>query len=224
MNIYGGLGLGVLSPVSKVSAEPASSSGMSGVAYSSGSTEKKASDSSSSGGTSIALPGFSSDGTPHWEEHELPNKEPDTTNNVDPVPEAPQEKQLDVGKLLDYHNEGYKLYDDGEGGLTVDPNSKNNVYDPTKLQSTSGQNAHEAEKKAAQNATKTGSAYTMSGDDYVLDESYFASAQNNTGDNKVAESIAGGGGTVGKDQSADNHNDGYFGGLSNRATPGYTLW
>ena len=237
MNIYGGLGLGIAAPIAKVSAEPASSSGMSGVAYSGSST--KASDSSSdgthmpeypstvggSGGYSegyaqpkkeidtapkkeddgFYLPSFDDDGTPHWKEAEAPA----------------QEKHLDVAKLLEgTHNEGYKLYDDGEGGLTVDPNSKGGIYyGPGSVKTT----APKAKQQTATAALpEVSQIYTMNGDDYSIDNTAFANAQRGTGEDQAAASIAGGSGGGSKRNS--NVNDAIFGGESNKATPGYSLW
>lgn len=236
MNIYGGLGLGIAAPIAKVSAEPASSSGMSGVAYSGSST--KVSDSSSDGtpmpeypstvgggysegyaqpkkeqdttpkqDDGFYIPSFDDDGTPHWKEAELQPQE--------------QEKKLDVAKLLEgTHNEGYKLYDDGEGGLTVDPNSKGGVYyGPGSVKST----APKAKKQTATAALpEVSQIYTMDGDDYSIDNSAFANAQRGTGEDQAAASIAGGSGGGSKRNS--NVNDAIFGGESNKATPGYSLW
>ena len=238
MNIYGGLGLGVLSPVAKVSAEPASSSGMSGVAYSGGST--KVSDSSSDGthmpeypstvgggqtsegyaqprkeqdtapkkeDDGFYIPSFDDNGTPHWKEAE-------------PQPQE-QEKHLDVAKLLEgTHNEGYKLYDDGEGGLTVDPNSKGGIYyGPGSVKTT----APKSKKQTATAALpEVSQIYTMDGDDYSIDNTAFANAQKGTGEDQAAMSIAGGGGGGSKRNS--NVNDAIFGGQSNKANPGYSLW
>lgn len=236
MNIYGGLGLGVLSPVAKVSAEPASSSGMSGVAYSGSSTKvsdssdgthmpeypstvgggysegyaqpKKEQDTTSdNGGGGFYIPSFDDGGTPHWKEAELQPQE--------------QEKKLDVAKLLEgTHNEGYKLYDDGEGGLTVDPNSKGGVYyGPGSVKTT----APKAKQQTATAALpEVSQIYTMDGDDYSIDNTAFANAQRGTGEDQAAASIAGGSGGGSKRNS--NVNDAIFGGESNKATPGYSLW
>ena len=238
MNIYGGLSLGIASPVAKVSAEPASSSGMSGVAYSGSST--KVSDSSSDGthmpeypstvgggysegyaqpkkeqdtspkqDDGFYLPSFDDSGTPHWKEAE-----------PEPQPQE-QERHLDVGKLLEgTHNEGYKLYDDGEGGLTVDPNSKGGIYyGPGSVKST----APKAKKQTATAALpEVSQIYTTDGDDYSIDNTAFANAQMGTGDNQVAASISGSSGGGSKRNS--NVNDAIFGGQSSKANPGYSLW
>ena len=236
MNIYGGLGLGIAAPIAKVSAEPASSSGMSGVVYSGSST--KASDSSSDGthmpeypstvgggysegyaqpkkeqdttpkqDDGFYIPSFDDGGTPHWKEAELQPQE--------------QEKKLDVAKLLEgTHNEGYKLYDDGEGGLTVDPNSKGGVYyGPGSVKSTAPK---AKQQKATAALPEVSQIYTMDGDDYSIDNTAFANAQRGTGEDQAAMSIAGGSGGGSKRNS--NVNDAIFGGESNKATPGYSLW
>lgn len=235
MTIFGGGDYGVASPIAysgsslsgtakKVSdKEPASYSGSvsEGIATASPSKEEK----SSSGGKSIsipsfddsgtphweeaavepenaidiALPGFSDDGTPHWEEHKV------STEGVEPA-----EQHLDVDKLLGYQNEGYKLYSDGEGGFTQDPNSKNGIYYP------------EGSIKSKRQTTTTENQY-MNGDDYVLDDSYFANAQAGTGEAKEAAAVVGGGGGSGKDNSVNNHNDAMFGGEKQKATPGKSL-
>lgn len=240
MNIYGGLGLGIASPIAKVSAEPSSSSGMSGVAYSGSST--KASDSSSDGTHMPEYP--STVGGGYSEGYAQPKKEQDTApdngggggfyipsfedgestpkwKEVEPEQQPQeQEKHLDVKKLLEgTHNEGYKLYDDGEGGLTVDPNSKGGVYyGPGSIKST----APKAKKQTATAALpEVSQIYTTNGDDYDVN-SAFAAAQMNTGDNQVAASISGSRG--GGSNTNSNTNDAIFGGQSNRATPGYSLW
>ncbi len=238
MNIYGGLSLGVASPVSKVSAEPASPSGMSGVAYSSGSTEK---DSSSDGTHMPEYP--STVGGGYSEGYTAPKKEVDTTpkkeedsgfyiptfdDNGTPhwtEPDPPQSQgHLDVGKLLEgTHNEGYKLYSDGEGGFTQDPNSKGGIY--------YGENALAPKSTAPKSKKQTATAalpevsqiYTMNGDDYSIDNTAFANAQAGTGDNQAAASIAGGSGGGGSKRNS-NVNDAIFGGQSNKANPGYSLW
>ena len=162
-------------------------------------------------GIDIALPGFDDNGTPHWEEHKVP------TENAEPV-----EKKLDVEKLLGYHNEGYKLYSDGEGGVTLDPYTKDKVYDPTKIQDYTGQTARDAEKKAAQNATlpEVSGIYKREGDDYSVDNKSkdYVDATNN----QIAASISGSRGNANRNNS--NVNDAIFGGESNKATPGYSLW
>lgn len=238
MNIYGGLGLGIASPISKVSAEPASSSGMSGVAYSSGSAEKKVSDSSSDGAQMLGYP--STVGGGYSEGYTEPKKEVDTTPKkedegfyiptfddngtphwTEPDPPQPQEKTLDVGKLLEGQTEGYKLYSDGEGGFTQDPNSKGGIY--------YGENALDPKSTAPRTKKQTATAalpevsqiYNLNGDDYDVNSAY-AAAQMNTGDNQVAASISGSRG--GGSNTNSNVNDAIFGGQSNRATPGYSLW
>lgn len=216
MNIYGGLSLGVASPVSKVSAEPASSSGMSGVAYSGSSTNtaptKEADTAPKKEDNGFYLPSFDDDGTPHWEEHKV------STEGAEPV----QERHLDVGKLLEGQTEGYRLYSDGEGGFTQDPNSKGGIY--------FGENAlapkSTAPKKTKQTATaalpEVSSIYTTDGDDYSIDSTAFANAQMGTGDNQVAASISGSRG--GGSSTNSNVNDAIFGGQSSKANPGYSLW
>ncbi len=152
------------------------------------------------------IPTFDDNGTPHWTE-----------------PDPPQSQgHLDVGKLLEGQTEGYRLYDDGEGGLTQDPNSKGGIY--------YGENAlapkSTAPKTKKQTATaalpEVSSIYTMDGDDYSFDTNAFATAQRGTGEDQAAMSIAGSGSGGSKHNS--NVNDAVFGGQSNRATPGYSLW
>ena len=79
MNIYGGLGLGIAAPIAKVSAEPSSSSGMSGVAYSGSST--KVSDSSSDGTHMPEYPTKVDVGGGYSEGYAQPKKEQDTAPN-----------------------------------------------------------------------------------------------------------------------------------------------
>lgn len=154
------------------------------------------------------IPSFEDgESTPKWKE-------------VEQQPQQQQQGHLDVKKLLEGQTEGYKLYDDGEGGLTVDPNSKGGVYyGPGSIKST----APKAKKQTATAALpEVSSIYTMDGDDYSFDTSAFAAAQRGTGEDQAAMSIAGGGGGGSKRNS--NVNDAVFGGQSNRATPGYSLW
>jgi hypothetical protein len=238
MTIYGGLGLGTLSPVAyagntvggtssrkEVDTKPSSgtSVGVSTAHYepavSSGSSGKKVSDSDGTHmpeyPTKVDVGGGYSDG------YAQPKKEQDTTNNVDPVPEPPQEKQLDVKKLLEgTHNEGYKIYPDGKGGFTLDPNSEGGVYyGPGSVKTT----APKAKKQTATAALpEVSQIYTMDGDDYSIDNTAFANAQRGTGEDQAAASIAGGSGGGSKRNS--NVNDAIFGGESNKATPGYSLW
>ena len=250
MNIYGGLGLGIAAPIAysgntvggassskEVDTKPTSgtSAGVATAHYepavSSGSSGRKESDSDGThmpeyptkvdvgGGYSdgytqpkkeddgFYLPSFDDDGTPHWKEAEAQPQE--------------QEKKLDVAKLLEgTHNEGYKLYDDGEGGLTVDPNSKGGVYyGPGSVKTT----APKSKKQTATAALpEVSQIYTMDGDDYSIDNTAFANAQRGTGEDQAAASIAGGSGGGSKRNS--NVNDAIFGGESNKATPGYSLW
>lgn len=235
MNIYGGLSLGVASPVSKVSAEPASPSGMSGVAYSSGSTTGKAQASDDKQPTTVSVePGsYSTEGytQPKKEQDTAPQKEEDNgfyiptfDDNGTPhwtEPDPPQSQgHLDVGKLLEGQTEGYRLYSDGEGGFTQDPNSKGGIYyGPGSIQST----APRTKKQTATAALpEVSQIYTMNGDDYSIDSTAFANAQRGTGEDQVAASIAGGSGGGSKRNS--NVNDAIFGGESNKATPGYSLW
>jgi hypothetical protein len=160
------------------------------------------------GGGGFYIPSFEDgESTPKWKEAE-------------PQPQE-QEKHLDVAKILEgTHNEGYKLYDDGEGGLTVDPNSKGGVYyGPGSVKST----APKAKKQTATAALpEVSQIYTMDGDDYSIDNTAFANAQRGTGEDQAAASIAGGSGGGSKRNS--NVNDAIFGGESNKATPGYSLW
>lgn len=155
------------------------------------------------GGGGFYIPSFEDgESTPKWKE-------------VEPQ----QQGHLDVKKLLEGQTEGYKLYDDGEGGLTVDPNSKGGVYyGPGSIKST-------APKKKKQTATaalpEVSQIYTMDGDDYSFDTSAFAAAQRGTGEDQAAMSIAGG---SGGSKRNSNVNDAVFGGQSNSATPGYSLW
>lgn len=226
MNIYGGLDFGIASPIaysgSSIAGEKSSnkavdtspSTGMAGIATAH--YEPAVSDAGKASSSDKWNTGYN-------QEETTPAKVPDTTNNVDPVPE-PAEKHLDVDKLLGYQNEGYKLYSDGEGGLTLDPYTKDKVYDPSSVQNSKGQTAHDAEKRAARNATlpEVSSIYNTDGDDYSIDNTAFANAQMGTGDNQAAASIAGSSG--GGHKANSNVNDAIFGGESNKATPGYSLW
>jgi hypothetical protein len=229
MNIYGGLGLGIAAPIAysgntvggyssdKVKASddgthmPEYPSKVDvGGGYSDGYAQpKKEQDTApDNGGGGFYIPSFEDgESTPKWKEAE-------------PQPQE-QEKHLDVAKILEgTHNEGYKLYDDGEGGLTVDPNSKGGVYyGPGSVKST----APKAKKQTATAALpEVSQIYTMDGDDYSIDNTAFANAQRGTGEDQAAASIAGGSGGGSKRNS--NVNDAIFGGESNKATPGYSLW
>lgn len=160
------------------------------------------------GGGGFYIPSFEDgESTPKWKEAE---------------PQPQQQGHLDVKKLLEGQTEGYKLYDDGEGGLTVDPNSKGGVYyGPGSVKST----APKTKKQTATAALpEVSQIYNMEGDDYSFDTDAFAAAQMGTGNNKVANSIVGGGGGgASGDSSADNHNDAIFGGEKQKATPGKSL-
>lgn len=148
------------------------------------------------------IPTFDDNDTPHWTEPDPP--------------------KLDVGKLLEGQTEGYRLYDDGEGGLTQDPNSKGGIYYGENAL-TPKSTAPKAKKQTATAALpEVSSIYTMDGDDYSFDTNAFATAQRGTGEDQAAMSIAGSGGGGSKRNS--NVNDAVFGGQSNRATPGYSLW
>jgi hypothetical protein len=229
MNIYGGLGLGIAAPIAyagntvggyssdKVKASddgthmPEYPSKVDvGGGYSDGYAQpKKEQDTApDNGGGGFYIPSFEDgESTPKWKEAE-------------PQPQE-QEKHLDVAKILEgTHNEGYKLYDDGEGGLTVDPNSKGGVYyGPGSIKTT----APKSKKQTATAALpEVSQIYTMDGDDYSIDNTAFANAQRGTGEDQAAASIAGGSGGGSKRNS--NVNDAIFGGESNKATPGYSLW
>lgn len=229
MTLYGGLSI---SP-SIEKAEPASSSGMSGAVYSGGSTSGKAQASDDKQPTTVSVEpgGYSTEGytQPKKEQDTAPQKEEDNgfyiptfDDNGTPHWTEPDPPPLDVGKLLEGQTEGYRLYDDGEGGLTQDPNSKGGIY--------YGENAlapkSTAPKTKKQTATaalpEVSSIYTMDGDDYSFDTNAFATAQRGTGEDQAAMSIAGSGSGGSKRNS--NVNDAVFGGQSNRATPGYSLW
>jgi hypothetical protein len=229
MNIYGGLGLGIAAPIaysgntvggySSDKVKPSDDGTHMpeyptkvdvGGGYSDGYAQpKKEQDTApDNGGGGFYIPSFEDgESTPKWKEAE-------------PQPQE-QEKHLDVGKLLEgTHNEGYKLYDDGEGGLTVDPNSKGGVYyGPGSIKTT----APKTKKQTATAALpEVSQIYTMDGDDYSFDTNAFAAAQRGTGEDQAAMSIAGSGSGGSKRNS--NVNDAIFGGQSNKATPGYSLW
>jgi hypothetical protein len=230
MTLYGGLDFGVASPIAysgntvggyssdKVKASddgthmPEYPSKVDvGGGYSDGYAQpKKEQDTApDNGGGGFYIPSFEDgESTPKWKEAE-------------PQPQE-QEKHLDVKKLLEGQTEGYRLYDDGEGGLTVDPNSKGGVYyGPGSVKSF----APKTKKQTATAALpEVSQIYNMEGDDYSFDTDAFAAAQMGTGNNKVANSIVGGGGGgASRDSSADNHNDAIFGGEKQKATPGKSL-
>ena len=77
-------------------------------------------------------------------------------------------------------------------------------------------------QKMEESARQMDNVYRPMGDDYDVDAA-FAAAQYGTGEDQAAASIAGSssGGSQGKNS---NVNDAIFGGQSNRATPGYSLW
>lgn len=150
------------------------------------------------------IPTFDDSGTPHWTE-----------------PEPQSQGKLDVKKLLEGQTEGYKLYPDGEGGFTQDPNSKGGVYyGPGSIKSTAPKSKRPAATAALPEVSQI---YTTDGDDYSIDNTAFANAQRGTGEDQAAISIAGGGGGGGSKRNS-NVNDAIFGGESNKATPGYSLW
>lgn len=65
--------------------------------------------------------------------------------------------------------------------------------------------------------------YMQDGDDYYIDDTAFSEAQIGTGDNETVASIVGGGGN-GSSETNSNVNTGVFGGPSQSAQPGYSLW
>lgn len=203
MTLYGGLDFGGASPI----------------AYSGNTVGGYSSDKVKASDDGTHMPEYPSKvdvGGGYSEGYAQPKKEQDT------APEPQQQGHLDVKKLLEGQTEGYKLYDDGEGGLTVDPNSKGGVYyGPGSIKST----APKAKKQTATAALpEVSQIYNMEGDDYSFDTDTFAAAQMGTGNNKVANSIVGGGGGgASGDSSADNHNDAIFGGEKQKATPGKSL-
>lgn len=148
------------------------------------------------------IPTFDDNGTPHWTQPDPP--------------------KLDVGKLLEAQTPPSTFYTDDEGNVSNTPNTKGGVY--------YGENAlapkSTAPKTKKQTATaalpEVSSIYTMDGDDYSFDTNAFATAQRGTGEDQAAMSIAGSGSGGSKRNS--NVNDAVFGGQSNRATPGYSLW
>lgn len=199
MTLYGGLDFGVASPI----------------AYSGNTVGGYSSDKVKASDDGTHMPEYPSKvdvGGGYSEGYAQPKKEA----------EPQQQGRLDVKKALEGQTEGYKLYDDGEGGLTVDPNSKGGVYyGPGSIKST----APKAKKQTATAALpEVSQIYNMEGDDYSFDTDSFAAAQMGTGNNKVANSIVGGGGGgASGDSSADNHNDAIFGGEKQKATPGKSL-
>lgn len=200
MTLYGGLDFGVASPI----------------AYSGNTVGGYSSDKVKASDDGTHMPEYPSKvdvGGGYSEGYAQPKKEAEP---------QPQQGHLDVKKALEGQTEGYKLYDDGEGGLTVDPNSKGGVYyGPGSIKST----APKAKKQTATAALpEVSQIYNMEGDDYSFDTDSFAAAQMGTGNNKVANSIVGGGGGgASGDSSADNHNDAIFGGEKQKATPGKSL-
>lgn len=153
-----------------------------------------------------------------------PKKEQDTALTPDPQPEPTPQPQgkLDVKALLGNQTPPSTFYTDDEGNISNTKDTKDNVY--------YGENALSPKSLAPKTKKQTATAalpevsqiYTMDGDDYSFDTSAFAAAQRGTGEDQAAMSIAGGGGGGSKRNS--NVNDAVFGGQSNRATPGYSLW
>ena len=183
---------------------------------------------SQGGGISIALPAFDDSGTPHWEEHKVePEKaEPANTVNV-PLPtfdesgkatgfkdnevEIPQEQQhLDLSKL-DLTPTVTHVYQHEDGSLGWEPDNRGTL-DNLAPKST-------APKEKKQTATaalpEVSQMYKKEKDDYSFDTNDFST-------NRLGMSVTGGGDSSGKHNS--NVNDAIFGGQSNRATPGYSLW
>lgn len=133
------------------------------------------------------------------------------------------EKQpLDVKALLGNQTPPSTFYTDDEGNISNTPNTKGGVY--------FGENALSPKTTAPKTKKQTATAalpevsqiYTLDGDDYSFDPDAFAAAQRGTGEDQAAMSIAGGSGGGSKRNS--NVNDAVFGGQSNSATPGYSLW
>lgn len=147
------------------------------------------------------IPSFGDDGQPKWTE--------------------PERQPLDVKALLGNQTPPSTFYTDDEGNVSNTPNTKDNVY--------YGENAlnksiYSKPKKQTATAAmpEVSQIYTMDGDDYAFDTNAFAAAQRGTGEDQAAMSVAGGGGGGSKRNS--NVNDAVFGGQSNSATPGYSLW
>ena len=65
--------------------------------------------------------------------------------------------------------------------------------------------------------------YMQDGDDYYIDDNAFSEAQIGTGDNETVASVVGGGGN-GSSEANSNVNTGVFGGPSQSAKPGESLW
>ena len=131
---------------------------------------------------------------------------------------AAPSQELDLSRLLDAQTEPSRGYvrDDGTVGPTPENNEvKTDTIKPVTPTPT---------EKLEEAAKKMDNVYRPMGDDYDIDtDAAFAAAQAGTGDNQLASSISGSS-SGGKGTQNSNTNDGIFGGQSNKANPGYSLW
>lgn len=129
--------------------------------------------------------------------------------------EIPQEQQhLDLSKL-DLTPTVTHVYQHEDGSVGWEPDNRGTIDNL-------GSNKKTPTQKMEESARQMDNVYRPMGDDYDVDAA-FAAAQYGTGEDQAAASIAGSsnGGGQGKNS---NVNDAIFGGQSNRATPGYSLW
>lgn len=119
--------------------------------------------------------------------------------------------KLDLGPVGG-GSKGY-VRDDG----TVGPTPENGEVKKDTIRSIT-------QDKMENDTKKMDNVYRPMGDDYDIDtDAAFAAAQAGTGDNQLASSISGSS-SGGKGTQNSNVNDGMFGGQSNKANPGYSLW
>ena len=141
------------------------------------------------------------------------------TESSEPIEAVSSQPVFDPSKLdLGPVGGGSKVYvrDDGTVGPTPNETPKNtDTIKPITPTVT---------EKLEEAAKKMDNVYRPMGDDYDIDtDAAFAAAQAGTGDNQLASSISGSS-SGGKGTQNSNTNDGIFGGQSNKANPGYSLW
>lgn len=158
----------------------------------------------------IALPRFDDSGNAHLEDYKV------STEGAEPV----QEKHLDLSKL-DLTPTVTHVYQHEDGSVGWEPDNKGTI-DGTLT--SSKKSTKTPTQKMEEAARSMDNVYRPMGDDYDIDvDAAFAAAQRGTGEDQAAMSVSGGGGDS-ENRSNSNVNDAVFGGQSDRATPGYSLW